>query len=352
AHLPALVQLQASSNLALKAVYSHSRKSAVAFAEVAAEKLGAPLDVYHDQGGEGDLKALLAREDIDAVIIALPITVQPDVIRQCLAAGKHVLSEKPVAPSVKEGEELIAEYEGSYKGKGIKWRVAENWEAEPAFRFVRKLIEENKIGKVAWWTLNDVGDVDKDGKWYKTPWRTVPDYQGGFLLDGGVHSAAVLRTALPSHPIALSGYVSLVQPYLAPTDTLTVVAQSSDGSHGTFELSKAAPTPSRKAASPNFKVTGTEGWIDLSLKWGEGGAKFEVTLWKRVEKAGEKGVYEEVKEEWAIKGEGVDKEVEWWIEELRGIEGEGKGLGEPREALRDVKFIEAGLNSKGERITL
>lgn len=48
------------------------------------------LDVYH---GDDGLDELLKREDIDAVIVALPIPKQPEIIEKALKAGKHVLSE-------------------------------------------------------------------------------------------------------------------------------------------------------------------------------------------------------------------------------------------------------------------
>jgi hypothetical protein len=53
--------------------------------------------------------------------VLLPITVQPDVIRAALAAGKHILSEKPVAPDVASGAALIAEYRATYLPKGLVW---------------------------------------------------------------------------------------------------------------------------------------------------------------------------------------------------------------------------------------
>lgn len=158
-----------------------------------------------------------------------------------------------------------------------------------------------------------------------------------------MHSAAVLRTALPSHPIALSGYVSLNQDHLAPKDTFTVVAQCSDGSHGLFELGEGGPSSSRTGKS--FQVTGKDGWIDVVAK----GNKFVVDLWtvKRDEKG---NVIKEEKENYVFESDGIKKELEAFVEAVQG--GEGGGLGDPREALRDVAFIEAGLKSKGEKVVL
>jgi hypothetical protein len=104
------------------------------------------LDVYH---GDDGLHELLKREDIGAVIIALPIAKQPEIVEMALKAGKHVLSEvrcwdrngtndrtcradwivfviqKPIGPDVASAKKLIEVYESQYKSKNLQWRVAE-----------------------------------------------------------------------------------------------------------------------------------------------------------------------------------------------------------------------------------
>ena len=138
-------------------------------------KLDSPPSVYHDGDAATDLDALLARSDITAVIVVLPITLQPSIILKALAAGKHVLSEKPVAPDVKQGQDLIKTYEQEYKPKGLIWRVAENFEAEPGFRAAGDVVRSGKIGDVIFFKAVAANYIDKESKWYKTPWRTVPD---------------------------------------------------------------------------------------------------------------------------------------------------------------------------------
>jgi hypothetical protein len=130
--------------------------------------------IYHDGDASADLDALLARADITVVVVVLPITLQPSIILKALAAGKHVLSEKPVAPDVAGGIGLIATYDEKYK-KNLVWRVAENFEAEPGFRAAGEAIKAGKIGKVTFFKAVVTNYVDVDNKYYKTPWRTVPD---------------------------------------------------------------------------------------------------------------------------------------------------------------------------------
>lgn len=82
------------------------------------------IDSYH---GDDGLRTMLERTDIQTIVTCLPIPIQPDLIRAAWAAGKNVISEKPVAKDVKTANALIELYETQYKPKGIQWIVAEQY---------------------------------------------------------------------------------------------------------------------------------------------------------------------------------------------------------------------------------
>lgn len=159
--------VKVNSNYTLKAVYSRSQQSATKFGEEAS------VDTYYDTPETPDksLNKLLERSDIDAVIIALPITAQPDIIRAALKAGKHVLSEKPIAKDSTVAKQLIADYE-PYKANGQVWAVAEN------FRFIDPIAygteQLKRLGGEVTGFHVSVHDMVKDGnpfydtEWYKT----------------------------------------------------------------------------------------------------------------------------------------------------------------------------------------
>lgn len=193
AYLPSIASLGQEAPT-LRAVYSRSQKSAQECATEAAHRLNlaAPPSIYHDGDSSTNLDALLQRQDISAVIIVLPITLQPSIIMKALAAGKHVLSEKPVSKDVAEGLKLIEEFNVVYKPKGLVWRVAEDIEAEPGYRGAAKAIREGKIGKVIFFNARVVNYIDKSSRYYKTPWRTVPDVRGSLIYSKALsadHSA-------------------------------------------------------------------------------------------------------------------------------------------------------------------
>ena len=153
--------MEAAKTLTLKAVYSRSLKSAKTITTDSAN-----VDLYSGDSGSGkSLDDLLARSDIHAVIIALPIKNQPDYIRKSLLAGKHVLSEKPVAENVKDAKDLIKWYRSEVDTKKVTWGVAEN---------VRYLATSDhaaearkKMGKVLGFRVRMQAMV-KGGKYFET----------------------------------------------------------------------------------------------------------------------------------------------------------------------------------------
>jgi predicted dehydrogenase len=111
------------------------------------------VELYSDDSGSGKAyHDLLLRDDVSAVIIALPIRNQPEYIEAALKAGKHVLAEKPVAPDVAHAQKLISYYHKVAAEKKVTWAVAEQ------FRFIPKYIwagtEIAKLGKLTGFSIN------------------------------------------------------------------------------------------------------------------------------------------------------------------------------------------------------
>lgn len=80
------------------------------------------------------------------MIIALPINVQPDFIKQALSAGKHVLAEKPLAPTVADGRALIDWYRSNVDTTKVFFGIAEQFRYLNAFLYGAEKARE--LGKV------------------------------------------------------------------------------------------------------------------------------------------------------------------------------------------------------------
>ncbi|KAJ6164905.1 hypothetical protein N7470_003577 [Penicillium chermesinum] len=224
------------------------------------------LTIYLDrQFCERAALDLLTREDIGAVTIALPILVQPEFIKKALLAGKHVLSEKPIAKDIATAQELLQWYQTNIDTTKVFWAVGENFRYLTKFIFAAEQVRQ--LGPVRNFRINVHSLVKPDNKYYckfakgqgskddafqylhfcigfgltktVTAWRKAPEYQGGFLLDGGVHQLAGLRLILGSADkvTTVSAQSQQQQPYLPPVDTVDAVVKTSSGATGIISMS-------------------------------------------------------------------------------------------------------------------
>lgn len=92
-----------------------------------------------------DYRAVLERQDIDAVVIATPDHWHCRMTLDALAAGKHVYVEKPLAWSVAEGEEVVA----AEKRAGRLVMVGSQSKTSAAVAKARELIRSGLLGKVS-----------------------------------------------------------------------------------------------------------------------------------------------------------------------------------------------------------
>lgn len=92
-----------SPNGTLTAVASRGAERAEQFIE----ECSAEVPFAETPAAVGDYDALLEREDVDVVYIALPTALRKPWVLKAAAAGKHVLCEKPIASSAEDAQEMI-----------------------------------------------------------------------------------------------------------------------------------------------------------------------------------------------------------------------------------------------------
>lgn len=130
-----------------------------------AEKTQAFADQWGYESIETDWRALIARDDIDAVDICTPNNSHAEIAIAAAEAGKMILCEKPLAMDTAEGETMCAAVEKA----GVANTVWYNYRRVPAVTLAKKLIEDGKLGRIFHyranflqdWTINE--DVPQGG---------------------------------------------------------------------------------------------------------------------------------------------------------------------------------------------
>jgi len=200
-HMPALKRL--SDRIRVVSVYNHNRPKAERFAA----DFGVPRVA-------SSLSALLKDPEVDAVLLTLPIHLNPSIGMKVLKAGKPCLCEKPLAHTLAAG--------AAFAKKAARFRtpflVTENYVFNPMWvTFIDAV--RRAIGRPRFFELRILSRMDIRNPYAQTVWRKHPKHLGGFLGDAGVHFAAIMRRAF-GEPVSVQSRVLSLRPEVPPVDTM------------------------------------------------------------------------------------------------------------------------------------
>ena len=134
-----------------------------------------------------DWREILQRDDVDVVIVATINSLLAEISAAALAAGKHVLVEKPAARNVAELDSVIA----AQKRSGKLVHVGFNHRYHPALQQAKQLLDEGALGEMMF-VRGRYGHGGRAG--YEKEWRADPKLAGGGeLIDQGVHLIDLAR---------------------------------------------------------------------------------------------------------------------------------------------------------------
>lgn len=243
----------------LKAVCSRNKEKATAFAKQ-----------WGYESVETDWKALIAREDIDAVDICTPNNLHAEIAIAAANAGKMILCEKPLSLNLAEGKKMVEAIESA----GVKNTVWYNYRRAPAVTLAKKLIDSGKLGKIFHyralflqdWTIS--ADLPQGGKdlWRLDASAAGSGVTGDLLahcidtalwLNGGIKDvSAMTETFIKERVHQESGKVQKV----TIDDACIFHCHFNNGSLGVFESTRYAR--GHKALN-TFEINGEH----ASIRW-------------------------------------------------------------------------------------
>ncbi|MFE7965121.1 Gfo/Idh/MocA family protein [Streptomyces cellulosae] len=231
---------------------------------------------------ETDWRALVERDDIDLVDICTPGDSHAEIALAALAAGKHVLCEKPLANTVEEAE-AMARAAREARDRGQAAMVGFNYRRVPATALARKMVEEGRIGTLRHVRVAYLQDWLVDPQFPLT-WRLRREQAGsGSLGDLGAHIVD-LAQYLAGEPLA--GVSALTETFVRerplPSEPSSGLAAVSAAGTGPVTVDDAAVFTGRftSGALASFEATryatGRKNALRIELNGERGSLAFDL----------------------------------------------------------------------------
>nr|WP_323747510.1 Gfo/Idh/MocA family oxidoreductase [Catenulispora rubra] len=234
------------------------------------------------QSWTDDWRTLVERDDIDVIDITTPGALHAEIALAALAAGKHVLCEKPLANTLDEAREMTAVAEDA-AARGVLSMVGFNYRRTPALALARDLVAQGRVGDVRHIRAVYLQDWINDPE-FPLVWRLRKEEAGsGALGDLGAHLvdlayfltgrritglSALTRTFVEERPLAtsasgLSGAAGSERGRVTVDDAAVFFADCEGGALATFEATRFAP--GRKNAM-RIEVNGSDGSVAFDFE--------------------------------------------------------------------------------------
>lgn len=207
--------------------------------------------------------SVLERDDIEAVVVALPCDLHAEAYKAAIGAGKHLYAEKPLGLTLAECDRVIAAAAGHPE---CVVHVGFQRRSNPRFREAAELIRRGELGEVLsarghWFSSN--GPVEGHGGWLGRRERS-----GDWMVEQAVHIWDALNWLVGGLPEAAHGQgrrdvFAAIRPERDVTDHYSVLLSWGGGFHATFAQSWAGPAAEAFTGS-GLQIVGRDGGLDLA----------------------------------------------------------------------------------------
>lgn len=166
-----------SKKMAVKSLYDPDKSRAQTFAK----DLG---------GGVVDsAEAIFEDKEIDVVLLFVPPWIRRGQVEAAAAAGKHILTTKPLAASLSDCQAMVDAVERTSVRCGVMYRRTGSAE----FETMRKVFESGEIGKLALYKQDWLHHYPQ---W--NDWALDPEKNGGPFMDAMIHNLNIARYLMGS----------------------------------------------------------------------------------------------------------------------------------------------------------
>jgi predicted dehydrogenase len=208
---------------------------------------------------EPTYEALLARSDIAGVVLATPDQHRLELTLAAAAAGKHVLAEKPMAPTVAECDAMIA---ACAKAK-VNLAVVQTERYRKITLRAKEIIDSGELGPI--WMVRTISSfpISLARELFDTrPWMLDPR-GGGLFMGIASHNTDFLRWLTSANATQVFAQVHSYSDIDAPAQSVMAQISFDSGVMGHMWISSEFPQPGWPSSEVRFQVVGRDGMLDL-----------------------------------------------------------------------------------------
>lgn len=243
-HLDVFSQL-AGEGVVLAAI----AESDPARAEALRARYGCPVYAHHLD--------MLSRETIDAVTVATPDHAHREVVLDAVAAGLHVLVEKPLDITVKGAEAVV----GAARGAGVLLQVDFHKRYDPDHQAIERRVRAGDLGRILYGSVHMEDRIEVPVEWF--PRWAAQSSPAWFL---GVHFYDLVRWILKAEAAAVTATgtkAALLEDHgIDAYDCVNAKVDFANGASFAFDTSWVLPKSFEAVVNQGLRIVGTKGLFE------------------------------------------------------------------------------------------
>ena len=154
---------------------------------------------------ESDYDTLLARQDVDAVMVCTSTDLHKDVIIKAANAGKHIFTEKVLCFNEADALEVA----DAVKKSGVKFCISFPWKSRSDFLWLKETVGSGILGKITYCRMRNAHN-GASADWLPDTFYDKKTCGGGAMMDLGAHSMYILNWLMGEPEKASSAFTNMI----------------------------------------------------------------------------------------------------------------------------------------------
>jgi len=188
----------------------------------------------HGVEGYASLTEMLQRADLDLVALCTPSGLHPTQTIEAAQAGRHVMTEKPMATRWNDGLRMVRECDRA----GVQLFVVKQNRRNATLQLLKKAVDRGRFGRIYMATIN-VFWARPQSYYDSAKWRGTWEFDGGALMNQASHYVDLVDWLLG--PVeSVHAYVATLARNIQVEDTATVSVRWRSGALGSINVTMLA----------------------------------------------------------------------------------------------------------------